>query len=275
MLGGLATPFPRRKHSISRVRSLGAERFGSRCSGPFADRGSGDGPQARILRKPSGKMMAFGRHLTPVAAMALLGLTVGFASTAGAEEADLARGKELFGLCAECHGDSGEGNELFVAPSIAGLELWYIEMQLKEFRTGLRGMHFDDIQGLRMRPMSLTLRTEDDVKAVSAYVASLPPLKPERTLPGDPAKGQQYYAICGSCHGTKAEGIQAMSAPELNHTQDWYLVSQVNRFKAGVRGSNPSDSFGVLMMNMARTLPDDQAVHDVVAYIMTLDQRQE
>jgi cytochrome c553 len=214
--------------------------------------------------------MAFGRHLTWVAA--LLGLIVGLSSTAAAQDADLARGETLFNLCAQCHGDNAEGNELYVAPAIAGMDLWYIEMQLGEFRSGLRGTHFDDIYGMRMRPMSLTLRSEEDVKAVAAYVASLPPVKPARTLEGDATKGQQHYAICGSCHGVQAEGIQAMSAPALNRSHDWYLVSQVERFKAGVRGSDPKDSFGVLMMNMARTLPDDQAVLDVVAYIMTLDQ---
>jgi cytochrome c oxidase subunit 2 len=219
--------------------------------------------------------MAFGwgrgGRLTPVAAAALFAAAVGFASTAVAEDADLARGEVLFDLCAQCHGSAGEGNEFFLAPAIAGMDRWYIEMQLGEFRNGLRGTHFDDIAGMRMRPMSMTLRTEEDVKAVAAYVAGLPKVKPEPTLEGDAARGQQHYAICGSCHGARGEGIQAMQAPALNHSQDWYLISQIERFKAGVRGSNPQDSFGVLMMNMARTLPDEQAVRDVVAYIMTLE----
>lgn len=215
-------------------------------------------------------MMALGRHSTPLALAVVVGLVAGLTSTAVAEDADLARGERLFDLCAQCHGEAGQGNALYIAPSIAGMELWYLEMQLAEFRNGLRGTHFDDIAGMRMRPMSLTLRSEEDVKAVAAYVASLPQVKPEATMEGDASKGQEHYAICGSCHGVKGEGIQEMSAPELNHSQDWYLVSQVERFKAGVRGSNPNDSFGVLMMNMARTLPDEQAVRDVVAYIMTL-----
>ena len=34
------------------------------------------------------------------------------------------------------------------APAIAGLDQWYIEMQLGKFRSGLRGRHFDDISGM-------------------------------------------------------------------------------------------------------------------------------
>ncbi len=72
-------------------------------------------------------------------------------------EPDLARGAELFQLCAQCHGAEAHGNEMFLAPSIAGLPQWYVVMQLHEFRQGYRGHHFDDISGMRMRPMSLTL----------------------------------------------------------------------------------------------------------------------
>jgi len=218
--------------------------------------------------------MALGRHLKGLAVAALFGLAAALApSGALADDAQAARGKVLFELCAQCHGEAGEGVELFVAPAIAGLDLWYVEMQLGEFRGGLRGQHFDDITGMRMRPMSLTLKSEEDVKAVSMYVASLPKVDPEPTLEGgDPEKGKQYYAICGSCHGVNGEGQESQRAPALTNSQDWYLKHQVEKFQAGIRGGDPKDSFGVLMMNMSRTLPDEQALRDVVAYIMTLEQ---
>lgn len=218
--------------------------------------------------------MALGRHPMGVAVATLTALVMGLSATSAlAEGADLARGEVLFDLCSQCHGEQAEGVELFVAPSIAGLDLWYLEMQLSEFRTGLRGQHFDDITGMRMRPMSLTLKSEEDVKAVAAYVASLPKVKPEPTITGgDAAKGKEHYQICGSCHGPNGDGIEAQRAPAINHSQDWYLTAQVEKFQAGVRGSDPKDSFGVLMMTMSRVLPDDQALRDVIAYIMTLGQ---
>ena len=74
--------------------------------------------------------------------------------------ADLARGEVLFELCQQCHGPDGAGDEMSLAPSIAGHEQWYLEAQLNHFRSGARGLHPDDIAGLRMYPMAQWLRGE-------------------------------------------------------------------------------------------------------------------
>jgi cytochrome c oxidase subunit 2 len=203
-----------------------------------------------------------------------LSLAIALCATAtGVAGADSERGEALYDLCAQCHGSQGQGNALFLAPAIAGLDKWYIETQLKKFRTGLRGTHFDDIAGMRMRPMSLTLRSEEDVVAVATYAASLPDYKPERTVEGSVEAGKSLYVICAACHGQNGEGVQAMSSPSLNRTSDWYLVSQLNKFKAGIRGTNPKDPISFLMgpqSPMAMTLKTEQSVRDVVAYITTL-----
>jgi hypothetical protein len=47
-------------------------------------------------------------------------------------------------------------------------------------------------------------------------------------------------------------------------------VSSLKKFKLGVRGTNALDQSGALMRPMSLTLVDDQAVNDVVAYIVTL-----
>ena len=64
-----------------------------------------------------------------------------------------------------------------------------------------------------------------------------------------------------------------MSSPPLQPASDWYLVSQLNKFKAGIRGTNPNDPTSLLMgpqSPMALTLTTEQSVRDVVAYITTL-----
>jgi len=184
---------------------------------------------------------------------------------------DLERGEALFALCTQCHGDDGQGNSMFLAPDIAGMPQWYAEQQLHKFRDGLRGTDFDDIAGMRMRPMALSLRTDEDVAAVAAYLATLPPADPEAELEGgDVAKGEQYYATCAACHGQKGEGNQQLSAPPLAAGSDWYMKTQLSNFKAGVRGANPNDGMGAQMRGMSFTLPDDQAILDVIAYIETL-----
>jgi cytochrome c553 len=186
---------------------------------------------------------------------------------------DSERGRELFQLCASCHGANGEGNELFLAPAIGGMPLWYLEGQLTKFRDGGRGTHFDDVPGMRMRPMALSLRTEhgDDLKDVAAYVAALPAVKPAPTLTGgDAARGATHYAVCQACHGAKGEGVQATNGPPVANQSDWYLLSSIQRFKSGARGSSPTDANGAVMRGMAAILQDEQAMKDVIAHMISL-----
>jgi cytochrome c oxidase subunit 2 len=188
---------------------------------------------------------------------------------------DVARGEELYQLCIQCHGDDGEGNRFALAPSIAGLPEWYVLRQLQGFRAGHRGRHFDDISGMRMRPMARVLQTEEDVAAAAAYIASMPIQHPEPELEGgDAARGQAFYAPCTACHGIDGSGNQALGSPPLTHQSDWYMLTQLQHFKAGVRGTAPGDAQGALMRPMSMTLPDDQAMRDVIAFIMTLNKTQ-
>jgi cytochrome c553 len=89
---------------------------------------------------------------------------------------------------------------------------------------------------------------------------------------GDAERGKTLYATCGACHGPNGEGMEALNAPKLAGQEEWYLVRQLQNFKAGVRGNNPRDTYGMQMAPMAQTLPDDQAMQDVAAYIKTLGQ---
>ena len=178
---------------------------------------------------------------------------------------------ELFQLCQQCHGEQALGNQHVNAPSIAGLPQWYIEGQLKKFKAGGRGTHFDDLTGMQMRPMAMSLQSDDEIKVIAAHVASLTPQKPKPALSGgDANKGRILFATCVACHQADASGNQALNAPPLNHASDWYLAASLKKFKAGVRGTNPLDTTGALMRPMAQTLTNDQAVADVVAYIVTL-----
>ncbi len=87
---------------------------------------------------------------------------------------------------------------------------------------------------------------------------------------GDAAKGKTLYATCGACHGQNAEGMEALNAPKLAGQEEWYVVRQLQNFKAGIRGTNPKDTYGMQMAPMAQTLPNDQAMEDVAAYIKSL-----
>ena len=208
-------------------------------------------------------------------AAAARGLLVGLwaifsAACSVAGEPPVPAGKELFQLCQQCHGETALGNQKVNAPSIAGLPQWYIEAQLKKFKGGGRGTHFDDLSGMQMRPMAMSLNNDGEITAISAYVAALPAQKPTPALSGDPNKGKTLFAPCVACHQADAGGNEALKAPPLNHANDWYLAASLKKFKAGIRGTNPLDQSGGLMRPMAQTLPDEQAIADVVAYITTL-----
>lgn len=204
-------------------------------------------------------------------ALAGLALVLGLTGCHPGNARPPATGHDLFDSCTSCHGEDGHGMQFVAAPAIAGLPAWYIEAELIKFRTGVRGAHPDDIEGLRMRPMSRQMMNEDEVKAVSVYIASLPAVKQTTTLTGaDAAAGAASYATCLACHGPDGKGNEALKAPPLAGQHDWYLIAQLTKFKKGIRGANPKDITGGQMRPMAMTLVDDQAVKNVVAHISTL-----
>lgn len=87
---------------------------------------------------------------------------------------------------------------------------------------------------------------------------------------GDPVKGKSLYANCSACHGQNGAGLQATNSPRLAGLHDWYLVSQLTKFRSGLRGAHSDDIFGSQMTVFASALKNEQAVLDVVAYIGTL-----
>ncbi|MBF0236516.1 MAG: c-type cytochrome [SAR324 cluster bacterium] len=87
---------------------------------------------------------------------------------------------------------------------------------------------------------------------------------------GDAAAGKANFAVCSSCHGANGEGNQALNAPSIAGQEDWYVIRQLQNFKAGVRGLHPKDMYGAQMRPMAMTLSNDQAIENVAAYIQTL-----
>lgn len=208
------------------------------------------------------------RNASGLTRLILGAAAAGWAFLASAEPD--ARGKQLFNNCVACHGQEAHGNKLLNAPALAGLSEKYLVAQLQKFKTGLRGGDVRDVTGLQMRPMAQILTSEEDMQQVSAYIAALPRAKQEPTLKGDPARGKAFYATCQACHNADGSGNDLLNSPGLIGQHDWYLASQLHKFKDGVRGGNPQDITGSQMRPMAMMLTDEQAIADVVAYIGTL-----
>lgn len=183
---------------------------------------------------------------------------------------DAASGAQLYQACESCHGPAGAGDIVQDAPAIAGLPAWYVASQLERFQTGLRGKHPDDVEGLKMRPMSLQVNSPVQRERVAEYVASLPsPRNAGKLHDADPSVGEQTFVMCIACHGPKGEGNQELNAPPLAGLDDWYVALQLRKFRSGIRGSVPGDPIGPTMAAMSMAVQPD-VIDDVAAYVHSL-----
>lgn len=184
---------------------------------------------------------------------------------------DMAKGKSLFMTCMACHGDKAQGNKALGAPALVNQENWYLERQLTNFKRGVRGYHPKDERGLQMAPMAKILTDDNAIKNVVGFIKSLPKSKPVKTIEGDLANGKEFYnAICSACHGADGNGNEALNAPRLAGVDDWYLLSQYKNFREGIRGAHKDDMYGSQMKMMSNTLPTDEAMTNVAAYLQSL-----
>jgi cytochrome c553 len=88
-------------------------------------------------------------------------------------QADLDSGRDKYDIhCSSCHGPAGVGNVEMNAPSLRGIDDWYLVRQYENFRAGIRGAHEDDLYGQQMRPMAQLL-SEQEMKDVAAWLLSL------------------------------------------------------------------------------------------------------
>ena len=94
----------------------------------------------------------------------------------------------------------------------------------------------------------------DAAKAAEAEFAKL---KAVATKPGDASAGQAKAAACGACHGMDGNSTDPQY-PKLAGQNEQYIVTQLMRFKSGVRDN-------AIMAGMAAAL-SPQDMHDVGAY---------
>jgi len=179
-----------------------------------------------------------------------------------------APGQQIFATCAPCHGARAEGNAATNAPALAGQHAAYLQRQLQNFRSGVRGTHEADLPGAQMRAAVTALRDDAAVFSVAAYVAALPKTTVKPAASADMRNGNNLYqGKCGACHGGKAEGNTSLSTPRLAGLDATYLKRQYRHFRDGVRGAHPQDRYGRQMSLMANVLPTDKDLDDVIAFI--------
>ena len=192
-----------------------------------------------------------------------------FAATQALTAGDPATGETLYALCSSCHGSGGEGNAALNAPKLSGQSSWYLVHALESFRNGVRGSSGQDLYAQQMVPFATQLADDQAIRDVVAYIGTLPDESAARTLGGDAARGRSLYRTCAVCHGPNGEGTWATNAPRLAGMSDWYLARQIRNFRDGVRGRHPQDFNGAQMAGMVKTLHNEEAIGDLLAYVQT------
>ncbi len=89
-------------------------------------------------------------------------------------QGNAAIGRAHYASCVECHGENGEGKEALGAPSLTGVNDWYLITQLKNFRDGTRGGSAGDNYGAQMRAAAQILTNDQAIFDVVSYVSTLP-----------------------------------------------------------------------------------------------------
>ena len=200
-------------------------------------------------------------------------------------------GEELFVVCTFCHGDSAQGNIRRDGPALAGLEAWYLELQLHNFKNGIRGYRAEDVPGQVMHFTKGMLRNDYTITSLAEYISALEPGKPlarnavgerpylwdspyaglDPSISGNAEAGARTFStVCVACHGAVAKGHEKLGAANLTYLSDVYMIRQLMYFRDGIRGAHPEDTRGQQMAAIAELLTDDQAIADVVTYISEL-----
>ncbi len=165
---------------------------------------------------------------------------------------------------------SGEGHASEFSPKLSGQEDWYLARQLDNFRNDLRGNH-DSERWAKQMNFHIKDFAPAQLDAFVSYIVTLDDDPAEITIAADTTRGKELYSqSCLACHGEAGMGDKELNSPRLAGMSDWYMVIQLQKFRAGLRGDHPDDVIGLQMAPFAKLMPDEQSLLDVVAYINTL-----
>jgi cytochrome c553 len=155
-----------------------------------------------------------------------LGAVFAVASSGYVFAADVSAGRALAEGCAACHGADGL-SQMELTPSLAGQPDEFVQWQLVYFRSGVRK---SDV----MSPIAEALSNQD-IRDLGAYYASLPPPQPTMAPDALAQKGEQIALQhrCRSCHSDDYNGFRA--AARLSGQREDVMVKALHDFKSGKR----------------------------------------
>jgi len=169
--------------------------------------------------------------------IAAFSLAVPVAAMAAEGKPDVGKARAEAAGCFACHGVDGVATADGLAadkniPNLAGEPDLYLQFQLVFFRKGVR-------KNETMNAMTQQL-TDDDLRNVSAYFASLPapkaPTAPDAAPQDTELGGKVAQSIhCTNCHGDHLEGVDNIA--RLAGQREDYVRQALRDFKSGARTS--------------------------------------
>ena len=169
-----------------------------------------------------------------VAAVSVFASVLSMAAFAQAEkDPEYAKGQELAGVCAGCHGADGV-SPIPTQPNLAGMSWQYIAKQLRHFKSGQR-------DNAIMKGFSATL-SDADMKSLGVYFATqkgraigtkdeMLAKSAERLFrAGDATRG---IPACAGCHSPSGAGIPAQY-PRVGGQHAEYTLAQLTDRKSVV-----------------------------------------
>ncbi len=196
----------------------------------------------------------------------VLSLLACLAFRVNAEQAVTPPGLEY---CTVCHGSQLKGNSNIGAPRLSGLSTWYLSRQLRNFKQGVRGAHPEDVTGKEMMSM-VTHLSDQQLTEIVEWITTTESELPRPSISGDIQSGKALYKSCAVCHGEGAQGNEQLGAPKLRGLNDWYILTQLNHFRQGLRGIETRDAFGQQMQAASQILTTEQEATDIASYIQQL-----
>jgi cytochrome c oxidase subunit 2 len=109
-------------------------------------------------------------------------------------QGDADRGRGLYVTCANCHGTEGQGVWSTKAPRLARQSDWYLQRQLENFQSGVRGRHPQDFYGAQMAALSRSLHDERETADLVAYIGTLSGAPARVASAAEPASAPAHAA---------------------------------------------------------------------------------
>ena len=154
--------------------------------------------------------------------------------------------------CFACHGDKG-ASTIGMVPILGGQEFYYMYVQLKDMKKGLRASSV-------MSPIVAGIE-EADLKLMAQYFSEQPWPKTNYLIDSKRAKAARLIlneGQCTVCHLATLKGNSRV--PRLSNQHPEYLKNTMNDFKNNIRKNAPA------MTSLFKTL-NEQEIRDVSDYL--------